>query len=65
MEWLDSSRWTPEVQKAVLAQLARVHPLGTPASGPPASVPHTAVWGARLARLLRDSPRLNPWGHPN
>ncbi|GEL68739.1 MULTISPECIES: hypothetical protein [Myxococcus] len=66
MEWLEFSRWSPEVEKQLAMQAAR---LGTfEHRGPQASrrsaAATTVSATCRLSTVLRQFPRTNPWGHP-
>jgi hypothetical protein len=63
MEWLEFSRWTPEVQQRLAQQAARLSAVAHPPlpSRPPESGDARA---RRLARLLQQCATSNPWGHP-
>jgi hypothetical protein len=63
MEWLEFSRWSPEVEQLLAHQAARLSATARPYSPPPRSE-NTAVRARKLEALLRQTPASNPWGHP-
>jgi hypothetical protein len=64
MEWLEFPRWSPEVERQLAVQAARLGaavargPLRQPGMSP------TVAAAYRLSTMLREYPRTNPWGHP-
>lgn len=66
MEWLEFPRWSPEVERQLAMQAAR---LGAAISQGALSarrpgVSATVAAAYRLNAMLRAYPRTNPWGHP-
>jgi hypothetical protein len=63
MEWLEFTRWSPEVQHALSRQAER---LSATLPHDDAAPPHPTVqvMAGRLQALLRRHPPTNPWGHP-
>ncbi|QRN95177.1 hypothetical protein JRI60_39845 [Archangium violaceum] len=63
MEWLEFSRWSPEVEQLLARQAARLSATARPYL--PTLKPENASTRARkLEALLRQTPASNPWGHP-
>lgn len=67
MEWLEFSCWSPEVERQLAMQAAR---LGAALhQGAPqvrkTGVNATVAAAYRLNTMLREYPRTNPWGHPS
>jgi len=66
MEWLEFPRWSPEVERQLEMQAARLGvamnrgALSAPKTGGSATV--AAAY--HLNAMLRSYPRTNPWGHP-
>ncbi|MCP3099572.1 hypothetical protein LZ198_11910 [Myxococcus sp. K15C18031901] len=67
MEWLEFSRWSPEVERQLAQQAARIGAVAERR----ASLTRRVRAGAttvssvyRLTAMLREYPRTNPWGHP-
>lgn len=66
MEWLEFPRWSPEVERQLTMQAARLGAAmsrGAMAARRPA-VSATVAAAYRLSAMLRAYPRTNPWGHP-
>jgi hypothetical protein len=63
MEWLEFSRWSPEVQQRLALQAARLS-LAAQRSPSPASAESASARAHRLEVLLRECSPTNPWGHP-
>jgi hypothetical protein len=63
MEWLEFTRWSPEVEQHLLAQVSRLGALARPQ---PVSVKPQGLQplAERLKAALEGFPRTNPWGHP-
>ncbi|MCP3141985.1 hypothetical protein [Pyxidicoccus xibeiensis] len=66
MEWLEFPRWSPEVERQLSQQAAR---LGAALSRGALSARRTGTSATvaaayRLSAMLREYPRTNPWGHP-
>jgi hypothetical protein len=63
MEWLEFNRWSPEVERLLAHQAARLS--ATVRSDLRPSRPENAsVQARKLEALLRQTPASNPWGHP-
>ncbi|MFP2926019.1 hypothetical protein ACLESO_12525 [Pyxidicoccus sp. 3LG] len=67
MEWLEFPRWSPEVERQLSQQAARLGATMSrgvlPARRPAGSATVAAAY--RLSAMLRVSPpHPNPWGHP-
>lgn len=62
MEWLEFSRWSPEVEQLLANQAARL----SATIRPPLSQTdeNASTRARRLEALLRQTPASNPWGHP-
>jgi len=61
MEWLEFSRWSDEVTRAVVAQRAMAHESHGEKTEAKTS---TVQMREQLVVLLRSYPVTNPWGHP-
>jgi len=66
MEWLEFSRWSPEVEQQLSMQAARLGASGHCRAASPRRPGAGATVSAtcRLSTMLRQFPRTNPWGHP-
>ncbi|MBZ4418563.1 hypothetical protein [Myxococcus sp. RHSTA-1-4] len=66
MEWFEFPRWSPEVERQLTMQAARlgaaINRGAVPGRKPGASATVAAAY--RLNTMLREYPRTNPWGHP-
>ncbi|WP_044890431.1 hypothetical protein [Myxococcus hansupus] len=66
MEWLEFTRWSPEVEQQLSMQAARLgavdHPRTSAHRRPGSGTTVSAT--CRLSTVLRQFPRTNPWGHP-
>ncbi|MFP2958801.1 hypothetical protein ACLEPN_13380 [Myxococcus sp. 1LA] len=66
MEWLEFSCWSPEVERQLATQAARLgtfeHRDAQASRRPGAGATVSAT--CRLSTVLRQFPRTNPWGHP-
>ena len=62
MEWLEFSRWSPEVEQLLAHQAARLSTTVRPSVSP--SDESASARARRLEALLRQTPASNPWGHP-
>ncbi|HEX8537352.1 MAG TPA: hypothetical protein VF664_07790 [Cystobacter sp.] len=62
MEWLEFSRWSPEVEQLLAHQAARLNATVRPPVSPACEGDGTRA--RRLEALLRQTPASNPWGHP-
>jgi hypothetical protein len=63
MEWLEFSRWSPEVEQLLAHQAARLSATARPSLPPPRSE-NAGTRARKLETLLRQTPASNPWGHP-
>lgn len=66
MEWLEFPRWSPEVERQLAMQAARLGAAmnrGAVSARKP-GVSATVAAAYRLNTMLRSYPRTNPWGHP-
>ncbi|MFY2561832.1 hypothetical protein ACN469_29820 [Corallococcus terminator] len=66
MEWLEFSRWSPEVERQLAQQAARLGAAAALGASLTRRVRVSATVAAayRLSAMLREYPRTNPWGHP-
>jgi hypothetical protein len=65
MEWLEFSRWTPEVEQRLAQQAARLSAVAQPHHPPPPRQSESPDARAhRLTELLKQCATTNPWGHP-
>ena len=63
MEWLEFSRWSPEVEQLLAHQAARLSATIQPPHSQSRESANTRA--RRLEALLRQTPASNPWGHPS
>ncbi|MCE9671310.1 hypothetical protein LY474_26240 [Myxococcus stipitatus] len=67
MEWLEFPRWSPEVERQLTQQAARMGAVAARRASPtrrPRASATTVATVYRLNAMLREYPRSNPWGHP-
>lgn len=67
MEWLEFSRCSPEVERQLVQQAARLGATATRGGSPTRRLRARASVSTvyRLSAMLREYPRTNPWGHPS
>ncbi|QSQ15364.1 hypothetical protein [Myxococcus landrumensis] len=67
MEWLEFSRWSPEVERQLAQQVARLGATAACGTSPTRRLRARASVATvyRLNAMLREYPRTNPWGHPS
>lgn len=64
MEWLEFGRWSPEVERSLAYQAARLNVAAKPDPSPSPRPESTSARAHQLEALLRQTPAFNPWGHP-
>ncbi len=64
MEWLEFPRWSPEVERQLALQAARLGAAVARRTLHKPGMSATVAAAYRLNTMLREYPRTNPWGHP-
>jgi hypothetical protein len=64
MEWLEFGRWSPEVERSLAHQAARLSLTAKPVLAPSPRPESLVARAHQLEALLKRTPASNPWGHP-